>query len=101
MSEIRASSNKMRFDLEKCRLINLRGKSSKAQLLSQTKIPGKQKCQRRPWGFSRRQIIYMHAGMLEDDKKRWCDLGPYVQSLHSFVHREVIFLLYGSDEIAP
>jgi len=26
MSEICASSNKMRFDLEKCRLINLRGK---------------------------------------------------------------------------
>lgn len=42
----------------------------------------------------------MCAEMLENDKKAWCDLGLYVQSLHSFVHREVIFLLYGSDEIA-
>lgn len=48
--------------------------------------------------------IYIYSGMLEDDKKGWCDLGLCVQGLHglhSFVHREVIFLLYGSDEIAP
>jgi len=50
-------------------------------------------------GFSRQQIIDMHAGMLEDDKKGWCNLGLYVQDLHYFVHREVILLLYGSDEI--
>lgn len=52
-------------------------------------------------GFSRQQIIYMHAEMLENDTKGWCALGLYVQTLHSIVHREVIFLLYCSDEVVP
>lgn len=46
-------------------------------------------------------MIYLHAAMLEDYKKGCCDFGLYVQRRHSFVHWEVIFLLYSADEIAP
>lgn len=46
-------------------------------------------------------MIYLHAAMLEDYKRGYCDFGLYVQSRDSFVHREGIFLLYSSDEIAP
>lgn len=46
-------------------------------------------------------MIYLHAAVLEDYKKGCCDFGLYVQCRHSFVPREVIFLLYSSDEIAP